>query len=76
MTSRRVGSDSGGIESANVRLIFPTRSRRSAYSGPARGGVGQARGVRRVGGRGSPSISVCYEKDAPACHEWTSRHAT
>ena len=30
VTSRRVGSGSGGIESANVRLVFSRSSRRSA----------------------------------------------
>jgi hypothetical protein len=62
VTARRVGSDSGGIESANVRLIFPTRSRKSAYSGPARGGVGQARG-ERPGRRPCKPLHLCMLRE-------------
>ena len=42
VTSRRVGSGSGGIESANVRLVFSRRSRSSATPGGYQGcsGVG------------------------------------
>ena len=42
VTSRRVGSGSGGIESANVRLVFSRRSRRSATCPCYRGTLGSA----------------------------------